>query len=85
MILNSQNPYADLSKKHVAISCHTVREAIAVGIIEPYWLKGKWNISYIMTKQVPKSEFRNHCDSIFWQHEFYLCENNRLDDLVVSD
>ena len=36
VILNSQNPAADISKKHVAISFHVVREAVAAGIIDPY-------------------------------------------------
>ena len=84
VVLNSQNPSADLSKKHVAISYHVVREAVAAGIIEPYWLKGIFNISDIMTKQIPKSEFRNHCDFIFWRPEFHLHNNNRLDE-VESD
>ena len=33
VILSSANPAHDLSKKHIAISFHTVREAIAAGII----------------------------------------------------
>ena len=43
IILNSHNPAADLSKKHVAISFHVVREAVAAGVVEPYWLKGEYN------------------------------------------
>ena len=50
VILNTQNPAADLSKKHAAISFHVVREAIADGITTAYWLKGPWNLSDIMTK-----------------------------------
>ena len=80
MIQNSQNPAADLSKKHVAISYHTVREAIAAGIVEPYWIQGKWNLSDIMTKQLPKSEFLGHCDYLFWRPFFHIHENNRLDE-----
>jgi len=85
VVLNAQNPAADLSKKHVAISFHVVREAVAAGIISPYWLKGKWNISDIMTKQIPITEFRNHCKFLFWQPDFHLLEHNRLDDPDVSD
>ena len=40
VILNAQNPAADLSKKHVAISFHIAREAVAADIIESCWLKG---------------------------------------------
>ena len=36
VIQNVSNPNADLSKKHVSISYHTVREAIVAGVIEPY-------------------------------------------------
>ena len=79
VIQNEQNPAADLSKKHVAISYHVVREAVAAGIIAPFWLKGKWNLSDIMTKQIPASEFRKHCDYIFWRPDFHLHSNNRLD------
>ena len=80
VILNSQNPAADLSKKHVAISFHVVREAVAAGIIEPYWLKGKYNTPDIMTKQIPVTEFKIHCDYIYWRPDFHLHSENRLDD-----
>ena len=79
VIQNSQNPAADLSKKHVAISYHVVREAIAARTIEAYWLKGKWNLSDIMTKQIPRTEFQQHCDYIFWRPQFHLRHDNRLD------
>ena len=65
VIQNCQNPAADLSKKHVAISFHLVREAIAAGIVAPYWLKGEYNISDIMTKQIPRTAFKKHCKYIF--------------------
>ena len=79
MIQNAQNPAADLSKKHVAISFHVVREAIAAGVVEPYWLKGQWNLSDIMTKQIPRVDFREHCKYLFWRPDFHLHGNNRLD------
>jgi hypothetical protein len=41
-------------------------EAVAAGIIEPYWIKGKYNTPDIMTKQIPVTEFRIHCDHIYW-------------------
>ena len=80
VIQNCQNPAADLSKKHVAISYHLVREAVAAGIIAPYWLKGEYNISDIMTKQIPKSPFREHCSHIFWKPDFHFHTQNRLSD-----
>ena len=85
VIQNAQNPAADLSKKHVAISFHVVREAIAAGIIEAYWLKGAWNLSDIMTKQIPTVPFRNHCDYIYWKPDFHIRTNNRLDAIASDD
>ena len=79
VIQSSCNPAADISKKHVAISFHTVREAIAARIVEPYWLQGRWNLSDIMTKQIPKPDFRQNCDYIFWRPNFHIRDNNRLD------
>ena len=79
VILNYQNPAADLSKKHIAISFHVVREAIAAGVVEPYWLKGEYNASDILTKKIPRVEFRLHCKFLFWHPDFHLQLNNRLD------
>ena len=80
VILSVSNPAADLSKKHVAISFHSVREAISTCIVEAYWLKGKWNLSEIMTKEIPKFEFCGHCDYILWCPNFHIRYHNRLDD-----
>jgi len=79
VIQNAQNPAVDLSKKHVAISFHVVREAIAAGVVKPYWLKGQWNLSDIMTKQIPRSKFREHCKYLYWRPDFHLHSNNCLD------
>ena len=84
VIQNCQNPAADLSKKHVAISFHLVREAIAAGIVAPYWLKGEYNISDIMTKQIPRSPFMEHCKYIFWRPDFHIHNHNRLSSLIES-
>ena len=83
VIQNAQNPSADLSKKHVAISFHVVREAIAAGIIEAYWLKGEWNLSDIMTKQIPTTAFRKHCDHIYWRPDFHIRTHHHLDQIDV--
>ena len=84
-MLHAQNPAADFSKKYVAISFHVLKEAVAAGFVSFYWLKGKWNISDIIIKQFPITEFRNHCKFFFWHPEFHLLEHNRLDDPNVSD
>ena len=70
MIQNAQNPEADLKKKHVALSFHSVREAIAAGIILPCWLRGKHNKSDIMTKQIPATPFKAHVEDMFYKEEF---------------
>ena len=50
VILNSQNPATDIFKKHLEISFHVVREAVAVGMIEPYCLRGIYNTFNLMNK-----------------------------------
>ena len=79
VITNAVDPEADLKKKHVALSFHVVREAVAAGIIEPYWLKGAYNLSDIMTKQISAQEALKHCDSIFYRKGFHICDINNLD------
>ena len=51
----AQIPDADLKKKHVAISYHLVREAVAAGIIEPIWLDSKANFADLCTKALVKA------------------------------
>ena len=84
VVQNCQNPAADLSKKHVAISYHVVREAVAARIIEPYWIKGGYNMADIFTKQIPKPQFMEHCKHIFWQPNFHLHTHNRLSETNVE-
>ncbi len=78
VIQNAKNPEAELKKKHVAVSFHVVREAIASGTVYPAWLYTKYNISDINTKIIPSNEFNTHCDHIFWRPNFSLHSNNRL-------
>ena len=80
VILNSQNPAADSSKKYVAISFHIVREAVADGINKPYWLKGTFRTSDIMTKQITRPDFKEHVDYINWRPDFHIQDHIRLDD-----
>ena len=67
VIQSASNPDHDLNKKHVVISFHGVREVIAVGIIEPYWIKSENNMSDIMTKQLPWGLFTQHMKYIYWK------------------
>ena len=58
VILNAKSPTADLSKTHVSISFHTVRETISSKNIVAYWSKGIYNLSAIMTKQISRTPFK---------------------------
>ena len=67
IIQNATISKADLKKKHVAISCHVTREAVASGICLPMWLKSEHNHSDIMTKQIGSTAFIGHAHDCFWQ------------------
>ena len=84
VIQSATNPAHDLSKKHVAISFHVVHEAIAAGIIEPYWFKSEHNISDIMTKQLSFPSFSWHLKYLYWQPDWHLKNQNCLDQKFVS-
>ena len=85
VILNASNPEADLTKKHVAISYNVVREAVAAGIVAPYWLKGQWNPADILTKQIPRPGFRSHCDFLFWRPDFHVRDTNNLTEIAPEN
>ena len=72
IIQSAANPGHNLSKKHVAISFHVVREVIAAGIIEPYWLKGDNNISNIMMKQIARADMNRHLKTLYWHPNWHL-------------
>ena len=84
VILHTQSLATVLSKKHIAISFHIVREAVVAGIIESYWLKGTFNTSDIMTKQIPRPNFKEHVDYIHWCPDFQIKGHNMLDDLHMN-
>jgi hypothetical protein len=46
---------SDIKKKHVAISYHCVREAVAAGIVNPIWCATSENWSDICTKALGPS------------------------------
>jgi len=50
VIQNASIPDSDLKKKHVAISYHCVREAVAAQIVKPIWCDTTQNWSDICTK-----------------------------------
>ena len=67
VIQNATNPDVEVKKKHVAISFHLTQEAIAAGVIEPWWLGGTANLSDIMTKQIGRDPNDRHCRTLFFQ------------------
>ena len=85
VLQNTQIPTVQLSEQCVAISFNAPREAEAAKIIAPYWLKVKWNVSDITTKQITITKFRNHCKFMSWQPDFHIVAHNRLNDPESSD
>ena len=55
-----------LKKKHVAISYHRVREAVAAGMVFPLKIGTKDNWSDALTKSLPIKDFYNLTDAIFY-------------------
>ncbi len=50
-------PHSELKKKHIAISYHLVREAIAAKTVNPIWVKSHENWSDLCTKPLGKILF----------------------------
>jgi hypothetical protein len=50
VVNNSMIPHSCLSKRHNALSYHRVREAIAAGVINFFWIDGKNNPADIVSK-----------------------------------
>ena len=59
-IQSANIPDSELKKKHIAISYHFVREAIAARIINPIWLCSHENYSDICTKTLAGPTFNGH-------------------------
>jgi hypothetical protein len=49
VISNVTSPDANLKKKHVALSYHTVQENVSAGVIHPHKISGKNNIADLLT------------------------------------
>lgn len=67
VILNVQNPQAQLKKKHNALSFHRVREAVAREIIEPRKIDSADNFADIFTKAIGATEFIGHVHDLSWR------------------
>jgi hypothetical protein len=66
VIQNATTPEGVLKKKHVVLSFHFVREAVAVGVIAPRKLGSPDNFADVMTKRLDKNCFMGHVNGILW-------------------
>jgi hypothetical protein len=64
VMTNVGNADSQLQKKHVAISYHLVREAVAAKIILPFHIAGDHNPSDILTKMVATEAFHRHARTL---------------------
>jgi hypothetical protein len=66
VIQNATMPEGTLKKKHVALSYHFVREAVAVNVVEPFKILGKDNFADVMTKPLERNGFMHHTCGLLW-------------------
>ena len=66
VIQNASMPEAKLTKKHVAIAFHSVRESVSAKIIAPYKIDGKDNYADILTKALDIATFKHHAWDLLW-------------------
>jgi len=66
VIQNATMPEGTLKKKHVALSYHFVREAVAVNVISAFKVPGKDNFADVMTKSLERNGFMHHTCGILW-------------------
>ena len=57
VITSAAIPENNLKKRHVALSYHRVREAIAAGVIKFYHIEGDNNPADVLTKFLPRSKW----------------------------
>ena len=60
VIQSATVPDSEIKKKHIAISYHYVKEAIAAKIVNPVWLRSDENFSDICTKALGGNIFHGH-------------------------
>ena len=59
VIQSAEIPEGELKKKHIAISYHYVREAIAARIVNAHWCKSSENFADIRTKALGSNIFHD--------------------------
>jgi len=65
VVHNSQNPNSTLKKKHIAISFHKIREAVAAGIVEIHKVGTLHNLADLLTKPLSGVRVNMLTDKIF--------------------
>ena len=64
-VIQSANiPDGKLKKKHIAISYHYVREAIAASFVNTVWCKSSKNFADICTKALGNNAFKSIADDL---------------------
>lgn len=66
VIQNASTPEGVLKKKHVALSFHFVREAVATRVIMPRKVGSPDNFADMLTKPLDKNTFMGHVGGILW-------------------
>jgi hypothetical protein len=59
VIQSAEIPEGELKKKHIAISYHYVREAIAAKIVNAIWIRSAENFADVCTKALGSTIFRD--------------------------
>ena len=68
VVLNSTVPHSQLGKRHIALSYHRVREAIAAGILKFYHIDGKKNPADVLSKHCGYQDAWPHLKPLlFWR------------------
>ena len=68
VVLNATMPSSVLKKKHCAMSCHKIREAIAAGIVKFSHTSTKNNCADVLTKPPPPKTFRSLADPLLFRN-----------------
>ena len=59
VVLNNSVPSSVLKKKHNAIACHRVREAIAAKVMRFVYVRGDENGSEVLTKPICNEKYHH--------------------------
>ena len=62
----SMNQELTLSKKHVSIACHLIRESFAAGIVNLHFINLKDNLADLLTKVLPYRDRGDIFQCLFW-------------------